>query len=48
MDTVFDNFLGDDTVVWVNFARHSVIKPRHGEEKWQFHEKRRWYNGNLR
>ena len=30
--TVFDNFLGGETVIYVNFARYSVIEPRDGDK----------------
>ena len=30
--TVFDDFSGDETVIYVNFAQYSVIKPPDGEE----------------
>ena len=30
--TVFDYILGGETVIYVTFARHSVIKPHGGDE----------------
>ena len=29
---VFHNFLGGESVIYVNFARYSVAKPRDGDE----------------
>ena len=32
MYSVFDNFLGVDTVIWANFAQYPVFQARNGDE----------------